>query len=407
MEDEFALIDGSNIEAPATFRSNIQAVKKAPSTLTLTPGAINEDRTGLLVNGAFTGEGDRANNGYAYVNVAESVKNDAPGKTIDGLTVNIATVAGAGAGNRTGAMFVLSTNTPVPKMTGTGQDYRTAVFAKCYQLANEAGATALSPQGNYFGWGSIAQIGSPSVTGCHAKSVVGGEFDVIVNAGNTAQDKIVLQLAAVNDDAVKGSRSDAMLCLLNGAATTAKFDFGIVFGREGAKFPIDGTLIGAYPSIDALACGRGVDLANVTFSEFAFRSNGFTINPAGLATSGFGFSAPQVRMSYANLPVDAGGLHRFSGSNTGLRLQRNTAPAGDFSSASTVLNVSVTGNIGISVTDPSATLDVGGNTIRVRGTRSPASSSAPGNTGDVCWDASFIYVCVATNVWRRSPLASW
>lgn len=37
----------------------------------------------------------------------------------------------------------------------------------------------------------------------------------------------------------------------------------------------------------------------------------------------------------------------------------------------------------------------------------PASATAAGVQGDIAWDANYIYVCVASNQWKRSPLASW
>lgn len=54
-------------------------------------------------------------------------------------------------------------------------------------------------------------------------------------------------------------------------------------------------------------------------------------------------------------------------------------------------------------------LDTTNNSIRIRGTRTPASSTATGEQGTICWDASYIYVCVATNSWIRFAKAtsSW
>jgi hypothetical protein len=37
----------------------------------------------------------------------------------------------------------------------------------------------------------------------------------------------------------------------------------------------------------------------------------------------------------------------------------------------------------------------------------PASASAPGRAGDMAYDASYTYVCVATDTWRRYPHSSW
>lgn len=37
----------------------------------------------------------------------------------------------------------------------------------------------------------------------------------------------------------------------------------------------------------------------------------------------------------------------------------------------------------------------------------PASSTATGSIGQIAWDASYIYLCVATNTWKRVALATW
>ena len=37
----------------------------------------------------------------------------------------------------------------------------------------------------------------------------------------------------------------------------------------------------------------------------------------------------------------------------------------------------------------------------------PASASATGAAGTISWDASYIYVCTATNTWKRAAIATW
>lgn len=37
----------------------------------------------------------------------------------------------------------------------------------------------------------------------------------------------------------------------------------------------------------------------------------------------------------------------------------------------------------------------------------PASSTATGTAGQIAWDANYVYVCVATNTWKRSALAAF
>ena len=37
----------------------------------------------------------------------------------------------------------------------------------------------------------------------------------------------------------------------------------------------------------------------------------------------------------------------------------------------------------------------------------PASATATGVTGTINWDSSYIYICIATNTWKRTSIASW
>jgi hypothetical protein len=39
--------------------------------------------------------------------------------------------------------------------------------------------------------------------------------------------------------------------------------------------------------------------------------------------------------------------------------------------------------------------------------RTPLSSTDSGNPGDICWDASYMYLCVGVNLWHRSVHNSW
>lgn len=52
-------------------------------------------------------------------------------------------------------------------------------------------------------------------------------------------------------------------------------------------------------------------------------------------------------------------------------------------------------------------IDSEADTIRLRTAKTPASATAAGNAGDICWDANYLYICVATNTWRRVAHATW
>jgi hypothetical protein len=54
-----------------------------------------------------------------------------------------------------------------------------------------------------------------------------------------------------------------------------------------------------------------------------------------------------------------------------------------------------------------AGLHVAGKIIRIGTSKTPASATDTGNTGEICWDANYVYVCVAANTWKRAALSSW
>lgn len=69
------------------------------------------------------------------------------------------------------------------------------------------------------------------------------------------------------------------------------------------------------------------------------------------------------------------------------------------------------GNVGVNAATPTISsgtgIHLGGSTIRLADSRTPASSTAAGNQGEICWDSSYLYVCVATNSWKRIALATF
>ena len=60
----------------------------------------------------------------------------------------------------------------------------------------------------------------------------------------------------------------------------------------------------------------------------------------------------------------------------------------------------------------SGAVNVGG-AVTIAGTvihtlsATPASASAAGTVGTMSWDANYIYICTATNTWKRVAIATW
>jgi len=78
-----------------------------------------------------------------------------------------------------------------------------------------------------------------------------------------------------------------------------------------------------------------------------------------------------------------------------------------YTNAMTVLNNGKT-LVGTTITDSGsgAKLQVTGG-IQLVSVAAPSSATATGTAGEIRWDASYIYVCTATNTWKRVAIATW
>ena len=70
------------------------------------------------------------------------------------------------------------------------------------------------------------------------------------------------------------------------------------------------------------------------------------------------------------------------------------------------IRVTDIGNVGVGTSAPTALLDVNSDVMRLRTSKTPATSSAGGNEGDMCADANYIYF-YKSGSWRRATLATW
>jgi hypothetical protein len=148
--------------------------------------------------------------------------------------------------------------------------------------------------------------------------------------------------------------------------------------------------------------------------------------PAGLLT-GTGFSVPvtSVNISSGNTAVgrDAGRNGFLASNNTYL----GVAAGGNSNGSRNVFlgfnagqNESNNDRLYISNTNTTTPLIFGtfDNTgglagrLKINGqlelqTKTPASASATGTVGEIAWDADYIYICTATNTWKRVGISTW
>lgn len=63
--------------------------------------------------------------------------------------------------------------------------------------------------------------------------------------------------------------------------------------------------------------------------------------------------------------------------------------------------------VGIKTDMPEVALDINSDAIRLRTSNTPSSANDFGHAGEIRWDANYIYICVATDTWKRVALSSW
>ena len=56
---------------------------------------------------------------------------------------------------------------------------------------------------------------------------------------------------------------------------------------------------------------------------------------------------------------------------------------------------------------PTKTATIGSIVGTISDVTAPATASSPGITGQIATDANYIYVCTATDTWKRVAIATW
>lgn len=194
---------------------------------------------------------------------------------------------------------------------------------------------------------------------------------------------------------------------VNGATATTgvtKYSTGEVFINSDASV---GNLLQSWTS---LGSANRLDVGTSSTFKTWWRSTGFI---------GIGKSSPLERLEldgtiYVNAEdegviVDAGSLRRVGLMKyTGLTpvfIHANTVPmifgqmnqahitSGTFTEQ---MKIETTGNVVIA-----------GQTITIATTKTPSSASDTGTTGMIAWDSNYIYICTATDTWKRVAISTW
>lgn len=142
-----------------------------------------------------------------------------------------------------------------------------------------------------------------------------------------------------------------------------------------------------------------VNIGRGSVSEAVGSQNSIIVRNGATVTTGYGVRTT-ANASGGTLTtfydVYLGGLSSGTATNNWGVYQANALNTNYFAAKS-----------GFGTTAPSCMVDVADDRIRVRTSKTPATSSSVGDAGSIAWDSSYIYICVATNTWKRSPITTW
>jgi hypothetical protein len=103
------------------------------------------------------------------------------------------------------------------------------------------------------------------------------------------------------------------------------------------------------------------------------------------------------------------GVGWFSWDNGALAFSAGSRSGTDTTGSSEYLRIDSSGRllVGTSSQSGGSLLQINDNRIRIATAKTPASATDTGVAGEICWDANYVYVCTATNTWKRSAISTW
>ena len=162
-----------------------------------------------------------------------------------------------------------------------------------------------------------------------------------------------------------------------------------------------------------IAMATGASISTTTGSIYSQSGTIFTTSGNFSTTSGAVYGGGNIYSTTGNIYTGNGNIYTSNGDMTaGGDIHASGYGSTIYVSYGDIYvtygNIySTNGSLGAKTSTPQFALDVNDPTIAVRGNRTLSAANVNGTAGEVCFDANYIYRCVATNTWKRSALTTW
>lgn len=137
---------------------------------------------------------------------------------------------------------------------------------------------------------------------------------------------------------------------------------------------------------------------------------GTSFGPSGNSTAGYLFDSTTIGLTYWGRYITTGTVEIANGTSFSGTLNIGS---GGTSSGTKSINIGSGGQAGSTTnvvigtgTGATSNTYLQGKVIMATPTV-PGSATATGIAGQMAWDANYIYVCTATNTWKRSAISTW
>jgi len=191
-----------------------------------------------------------------------------------------------------------------------------------------------------------------------------------------------------------------------GYAASSTATYGIAIGRS-ATAAAGGTAVGSFNNAATYSIAIGYNQTAATGDIVLGLGNVASEVYIGQGKTAAADYGTRIQPASGNGAAVAGSTLRIAGGKGG-----DAATAG----GSVIIQTAAAGT-GTTLTDRLTISPAGAATfagaVTVAGTvihtlsATPASASATGTVGTMSWDASYIYICTATNTWKRVAIATW